>query len=136
VVCTLRLVFSSGSASAGPPPLGGGRLLVLQYVFLVGAVAIGSLVRRRQSERLRPAGGAAEGVGVGLVERMEKVEESVRSMVAAVGVLSRTVEKLGVRFRVLRRTLRDPISEVLLIVKIPTCLRIRSSIRILDSTKC
>lgn len=71
-----------------------------------------------------------------MVERMEKVEESVRSMVAAVGVLSRTVEKLGVRFRVLRRTLRDPISEVLLIVKIPTCLRIRSSIRILDSTKC
>lgn len=32
-------------------------------------------------------------------------------MVAAVAVLSRTVEKLGLRFRVLRRTLRDPISE-------------------------
>ena len=49
---------------------------------------------------------------MGLVERMEKVEDSVRGMVAAVGVLSRTVEKLSVRFRVLRRTLRDPISEV------------------------
>ncbi|TKW10857.1 hypothetical protein SEVIR_6G195400v4 [Setaria viridis] len=111
VVCAARLVFSSGSASAGPPPLAGGRLLVLQYVLLVGAVAIGSLIRRRQSERLRPGGGAKDGIRAGLVERVEKVEESVRRMVAAVGVLSRTVEKLGVRFRVLRRTLRDPISE-------------------------
>jgi hypothetical protein len=40
------------------------------------------------------------------------VEETVRGMVAAVAVLSRAVEKLGLRFRVLRRTLRDPISEV------------------------
>uniref|UniRef100_J3MTY7 Uncharacterized protein n=1 Tax=Oryza brachyantha TaxID=4533 RepID=J3MTY7_ORYBR len=45
--------------------------------------------------------------------RIGKVEESVRGVVAAggVGVLSRTVEKLGVRFRVLRRTLRDPINQ-------------------------
>nr|CAB3481193.1 unnamed protein product [Digitaria exilis] len=113
VVCAARLVFSpsSVSASAGPPPLGGGKLLVLQYLLLVGAVAIGSLIRRRQSGWLRPAGGAAEGLGVGLVERVDKVEDSVRGMVAAVGVLSRIVEKLGVRFRVLRRTLRDSISE-------------------------
>ncbi|CAO2191844.1 unnamed protein product [Urochloa humidicola] len=111
-ICAVRLVFSPSNASAGPPPpLAGGRLLVLNYLLLVGAVAIGSLIRRRQSERLRPAGGAKEGVGVGLAERMEKVEESVRGMVAAVGVLSRTVEKLGVRFRVLRRILRDPIDE-------------------------
>ncbi|KAF8654348.1 hypothetical protein HU200_061528 [Digitaria exilis] len=99
VVCAARLVFSpsSVSASAGPPPLGGGKLLVLQYLLLVGAVAIGSLIRRRQSGWLRPAGGAAEGLGVGLVERVDKVEDSVRGMVAAVGVLSRIVEKLGVR---------------------------------------
>jgi len=112
LVCAARLVFSPSSAGAGPLPLADGRLLVLQYLLLVGAVAIGSLIRRRQSGRLRPASGAAERVGVGLVERMEKVEDSVRGMVAAVGVLSRTVEKLSVRFRVLRRTLRDPISEV------------------------
>ncbi|KAF8747765.1 hypothetical protein HU200_013173 [Digitaria exilis] len=113
VVCAARLVFSpsSVSASAGPPPLGGGKLLVLQYLLLVGAVAIGSLIRRRQSGWLRPAGGAAEGLGVGSVERLEKVEDSVRGLVAAVSVLSRIVEKLGVRFRVLRRTLRDSISE-------------------------
>ena len=112
LVCAARLVFSPSSAGAGPLPLADGRLLVLQYVLLVGAVAIGSLIRRRQSGRLRPPSGAAERAGVGLVERMDKVEDSVRGMVAAVGVLSRTVEKLSVRFRVLRRTLRDPISEV------------------------
>ncbi|XP_039854487.1 uncharacterized protein LOC120712697 isoform X2 [Panicum virgatum] len=111
LVCAARLVFSPSSASAGPLPLADGRLLVLQYVLLVGAVAIGSLIRRRQSGRLRPPSGAADRAGMGLVERMDKVEDSVRGMVAAVGVLSRTVEKLSVRFRVLRRTLRDPISE-------------------------
>jgi len=106
VVCAARLVFLPAGASAVPPPL-----LVLQYVLLVGAVAIGSLIRRRQSGRLRPAAGAA-GVGGGLTGRVEKVEETVRGMVAAIAVLSRTVEKLGLRFRVLRRTLRDPITEV------------------------
>ncbi|KAL6661678.1 hypothetical protein ACP70R_001062 [Stipagrostis hirtigluma subsp. patula] len=111
VVCAARLVFPSSNASAGAQ-FAGGRLFVVQYVLLVGAVAIGSLIRRRQWGRLRrPGGGTAEAVGVGLVGRVEKVEESVRGVVAAVGVLSRTVEKLGVRFRVLRRTLRDPISE-------------------------
>ncbi|KAK3123718.1 hypothetical protein QOZ80_8AG0635020 [Eleusine coracana subsp. coracana] len=110
VVCAARLVFTPGSASAGPP-LAGGRLFVVQYVLLVGAVAIGSLIRRRQRGRLRGVGSAVEKVGVGLAGRIEKLEESVRSVAAAVGVLSRAVEKLGVRFRVLRRTLRDPISE-------------------------
>ncbi|XP_062191321.1 uncharacterized protein LOC133895164 [Phragmites australis] len=105
VVCAARLVFTPGVSAA--PPVAGGRLLVVQYVLLVGAVAIGSLIRRRQWERLRPLGrGGAEAVG-----RIEKLEESMRGVVAAVGVLSRTVEKLGLRFRVLRRKLRDPISE-------------------------
>ncbi|KAG8047810.1 hypothetical protein GUJ93_ZPchr0008g13071 [Zizania palustris] len=115
VVCATRLVFPSAGASLAPArPLAGGRLFVVQYVLLVGAVAIGSLIRRRQWGQLcRVASGAAAG-GVDFAGRMGKVEGSVRSMVAAVGVLSRTVEKLSVRFRVLRRTLRDPISEVLL----------------------
>ncbi|KAJ1268923.1 hypothetical protein BS78_07G170800 [Paspalum vaginatum] len=110
VVCVALVLFAPGSATGGPP-LAGGRLLVVQYALLVGAVAIGSLIRRRQVGRLHPSGGAADEVGVGLLARLEKVEESVRGMVATVGVLSRTVEKLGLRFRVFRRTLRDPISE-------------------------
>lgn len=87
----------------------------MQYVLLVGAVAIGSLIRRRQWGRLCQVGGGGGGGaaarGVDFAGRIGEVEESVRGVVAAVGVLSRTVEKLGVRFRVLRRTLRDPINE-------------------------
>lgn len=89
-------------------------MFVLQYVLLVGAVAVGVLVRRKQWERLCRvgAGGSASATGgVDLVGRVEKVEESVRGVLAAVVVLSRTVEKLGVRFRVLRRAVTDPISE-------------------------
>lgn len=91
-------------------------MFVVQYVLLVGAVAIGSLIRRRQWGRLCQVGGGGDGGaaarGVDFAGRIGEVEESVRGVVAAVGVLSRTVEKLGVRFRVLRRTLRDPINEV------------------------
>uniref|UniRef100_A0A453RT56 Secreted protein n=1 Tax=Aegilops tauschii subsp. strangulata TaxID=200361 RepID=A0A453RT56_AEGTS len=89
-------------------------MFVLQYVLLVGAVAVGVLVRRKQWERLCRvgAGGSVSATGgVDLVGRVEKVEESVRGVLAAVVVLSRTVEKLGVRFRVLRRAVTDPISE-------------------------
>lgn len=111
-VYAARLVLARGNPVK---PLASGRLLVVQYVLLVAAVAIGALVRRRQWARLTRVGvrgvGASAPRGVDLVGRVEKVEESVRGVVAAVGVLSRTVEKLGVRFRVLRRTLRDPISE-------------------------
>jgi len=49
LVCAARLVFSPSSAGAGPLPLADGRLLVRQYLLLVGTVAIGSLIRRRQS---------------------------------------------------------------------------------------
>ncbi|KAF0906320.1 hypothetical protein E2562_009688 [Oryza meyeriana var. granulata] len=112
VVCLTRLVFPPAPAPAGT--LVGGRLFVVHYVLLVGAVAIGSLIRRRQWGQLCRAGdggAAAASWGVDFAGRIGKVEESVRGVVAAVGVLSRTVEKLGVRFRVLRRMLRDPINE-------------------------
>lgn len=47
-----------------------------------------------------------------LVERVEKLEEDLRSSVTIIGVLSRQLEKLGIRFRVTRRTLKEPIAEV------------------------
>uniref|UniRef100_A0A0E0EMH1 Uncharacterized protein n=1 Tax=Oryza meridionalis TaxID=40149 RepID=A0A0E0EMH1_9ORYZ len=114
VVCAARLVFPPPTTTgASAPGLVGGRMFVAQYVLLVGAVAIGSLIRRRQWGRLCQVGGGGGSAdrGVDFAGRIGKVEESVRGVVAAVGVLSRAVEKLGVRFRVLRRTLRDPINE-------------------------
>ncbi|XP_020170918.1 uncharacterized protein [Aegilops tauschii subsp. strangulata] len=113
-VCTVRLIVSRGGPVKPFAALASGRMFVLQYVLLVGAVAVGVLVRRKQWERLCRvgAGGSVSATGgVDLVGRVEKVEESVRGVLAAVVVLSRTVEKLGVRFRVLRRAVTDPISE-------------------------
>ncbi|KAH9299420.1 hypothetical protein KI387_031102, partial [Taxus chinensis] len=46
-----------------------------------------------------------------LIRRVNKLEEDVGSSVTIIRVLSRQLEKLGVRFRVTRRTLRDPINE-------------------------
>uniref|UniRef100_A0A0E0LW49 Uncharacterized protein n=1 Tax=Oryza punctata TaxID=4537 RepID=A0A0E0LW49_ORYPU len=113
VVCAARLVFPPPTPTGVPASaLVGGRLFVVQYVLLVGAVAIGSLIRRRQWGRLRRVGGGGPtDRGVDFAGRIGEVEVSVRGVVAAVGVLSRSVEKLGLRFRVLRRTLRDPINE-------------------------
>ncbi|XP_044432352.1 uncharacterized protein [Triticum aestivum] len=113
-VCAVRLIVARGGSVKPFAAVASGRMFVLQYVLLVGAVAVGVLVRRKQWERLCRvgAGGSASATGgVDLVGRVEKVEESVRVVLAAVVVLSRTVEKLGVRFRVLRRTVTDPISE-------------------------
>ncbi|XP_044428862.1 uncharacterized protein [Triticum aestivum] len=119
-VCAVRLIVTRGGSVKPFAALASGRMFVLQYVLLVGAVAVGVLVRRKQWERLCRvgAGGSASATGgVDLVGRVEKVEESVRGVLAAVVVLSRTVEKLGVRFRVLRRTVTDPISETATLVE-------------------
>lgn len=47
-------------------------------------------------------------------QRIGKLEDDVQSVAAIARMLSRHLEKLGVRFRVTRRTLRDPIQEVML----------------------
>ncbi|XP_020255763.1 uncharacterized protein LOC109832765 [Asparagus officinalis] len=87
----------------------GNRILVCQLLMLVGSVAIGSLIRRRQWGRICRK--AETGVGVDLVARIEKVEEELRSSVTIVRVLSRQLEKLGIRFRVTRKALKEPITE-------------------------
>ncbi|KAM3709673.1 hypothetical protein ACB098_02G191800 [Castanea mollissima] len=81
---------------------------------LAGGVAIGSWIRRRQWRRLcrqtwNTGGGGV--VEVNLLERIEKLEEDLRSSATIIRVLSRQLEKLGIRFRVTRKTLKDPIAE-------------------------
>uniref|UniRef100_A0A803KXR1 Uncharacterized protein n=2 Tax=Chenopodium quinoa TaxID=63459 RepID=A0A803KXR1_CHEQI len=46
-----------------------------------------------------------------VIDRIEKLEESMRSATSIIRMLSRQLEKLGVRFRVTRKSLKDPISE-------------------------
>ena len=87
----------------------GRSILAWQFVFLVGAVVIGRTIRVRQWRRFC----RENGTSVNLMERIEKVEKDLRSSTTIVRILSRQLEKLGIRFRVTRRTLKDPISQVI-----------------------
>ncbi|CAL1381759.1 unnamed protein product [Linum trigynum] len=49
---------------------------------------------------------------VNLLERIEKLEEDLRSTATIVRVLSRQLEKLGIRFRLTRKALKEPIAEL------------------------
>ncbi|XP_041004854.1 uncharacterized protein LOC121250017 [Juglans microcarpa x Juglans regia] len=88
----------------------GNRVSVWGVVLLAGGVAIGSWIRRQQWRRVsreRVTGGNE----VNLLERVEKLEEDLRSSATIIRVLSRHLEKLGIRFRVTRKALKDPIAE-------------------------
>ncbi|CAH2043375.1 unnamed protein product [Thlaspi arvense] len=87
----------------------GKKVLSLGFVGLVGSVASGSWLRRRQWMRI--CKGTREGEGTNLIRRLEKLEEDLKSSTTIVRVLSRHLEKLGIRFRVTRKALKEPISE-------------------------
>lgn len=89
----------------------GSKIVVWQFILLVGSVAIGSLIRRRQWARIYREN--ESGVGVDLLARIEKVEEDLRSSTTILRVLSRQLEKLGIRFRVTRKALKEPMTEVI-----------------------
>ncbi|KAM7517478.1 hypothetical protein LguiB_016658 [Lonicera macranthoides] len=82
-----------------------------QFLLLVGGVAVGVVIRKRQWSRICMDFSKPSGSGVNLVERIEKLEEDIKSSVTIVRVLSRQLEKLGIRFRVTRKALKQPIAE-------------------------
>lgn len=78
----------------------------------VGVLA-GAWIRRRQwRETLLTGGFTGSDSVVYLLERIEKLEEDVRSSATVVRVLSRQLEKLGIRFRLTRKAIKEPITEV------------------------
>ncbi|KAL3591565.1 hypothetical protein D5086_010205 [Populus alba] len=79
-------------------------------VVMVSGVVIGAWIRRRQWWRICRETGR-EG-SLNLVGRIEKLEQDVRSSATIIRVLSRQLEKLGIRFRVTRKALKEPIVEV------------------------
>ncbi|KAK4707803.1 hypothetical protein R3W88_028728 [Solanum pinnatisectum] len=98
----------------------GNRVLAAQCVVLVGGVIIGSVIRRRQWRRIcmnKFSRSGSDLKGVNLLERIEKVEEDLRSSATIIRVLSRQLEKLGIRFRVTRKTLKDPITEAAMLAQ-------------------
>ncbi|CAN4126721.1 unnamed protein product [Withania somnifera] len=110
------ICFAVNSWFVGSQKWLGNRVLGVQCVVLVGGVIIGSVIRRRQWKRICMSNfsryGSGGGLkGVNLLERIEKVEEDLRSSATIIRVLSRQLEKLGIRFRVTRKTLKDPITE-------------------------
>lgn len=95
--------------------LGNKVYLVWQVAVFVCGIVIGAWLRRRQWRRVSWNRGA-EGIGVmgGSIDfaaRVAKLEEDVRSSTTMIRVLSRQLEKLGIRFRVTRKNLKEPIAE-------------------------
>ncbi|KAK4366975.1 hypothetical protein RND71_014855 [Anisodus tanguticus] len=110
----VAISFALNSWFLGSQKWLGNRVLGVQCVVLVSGVIIGSVIRRRQWKRICMNNFSRSGScskGVNLLERIEKLEEDLRSSVTIIRVLSRQLEKLGIRFRVTRKTLKDPITE-------------------------
>lgn len=92
----------------------GKRVLAFGVMVLVCGVWIGAVIRRRQWRRICWEKVRGEGrESVNLVERIEKLEEDLKSYATIIRVLSRQLEKLGIRFRVTRKALKEPITEVM-----------------------
>ncbi|KAK1361748.1 ABC transporter family member [Heracleum sosnowskyi] len=89
----------------------GDKAPVCQFLLLGAGILIGSVIRRRQWRRVCMGFSKPGRVEVNVVDRIEKLEEDIRSWGNVVRVMSKQLEKLGIRFRVTRRTLRDPIAE-------------------------
>ncbi|XP_061336608.1 uncharacterized protein LOC133283717 [Gastrolobium bilobum] len=97
---------ASGSKNGFLVAIGNRVVVVCGILMLVGGVLVGAWVRGRQWRRI-----CRERVKGGLVERIEKLEDELKSSVTVIRVLSRQIEKLGTRFRVTRQALKDPITE-------------------------
>ncbi|XP_054806921.1 uncharacterized protein LOC129309382 [Prosopis cineraria] len=88
----------------------GNKAIVWGVLMLVGGVVIGAWIRRRQWRRICRET-HKEGLEVNLLHRIEKLEEDLKSSVTIARVLSRQLEKLGIRFRVTRKGLKEPLNE-------------------------
>lgn len=92
----------------------GSRVLIGQCVVLVIGVLIGAVIRRRQWMRICGDGFGRKGIDgrvLNVLDRVEKLEEELSGTVRIVHGLSRRLEKLGIRFRVTRKSLKEPIAE-------------------------
>ncbi|KAI7732465.1 hypothetical protein M8C21_012521 [Ambrosia artemisiifolia] len=111
---SIGLVINSTVSTSQKPVLEwlGNRVTVWQPVLLIVGIVIGVVIRRRQWRRVCFGFGKPGSSGVvNLVERIEKVEEDVRNSATIIRVLSRQLEKLGIRFRVTRKSMKEPIAQ-------------------------
>ncbi|KAJ1381994.1 hypothetical protein SESBI_44649 [Sesbania bispinosa] len=99
-------LVSSGSKNGLLVAIGNRVSVEWGVLMLVSGVAVGALIRTRQWRRIH-----RERVKGGFVERIEKMEEELKSSATLIRVLSRQIEKLGSRFQVTRQALKDPIAQ-------------------------
>lgn len=88
--------------------------LSLPLLAIWGAILLNAFVQYRILERLTclsPRKGSTGRVDFTLQQRVADLEENVGEFVTTARGLSKQVEKLGVRFRATKRTLRDPMQE-------------------------
>lgn len=88
----------------------GNRVAPWSLLFLVVGVLTGAVIRRRKWRETVLNGGVSVSE-VEFLQRIEKLEEDLKSNATVVRVLSRQLEKLGIRFRVTRKGLKEPITE-------------------------
>ncbi|KAI3798596.1 hypothetical protein L1987_33873 [Smallanthus sonchifolius] len=110
---SIGFVISSTFSTSQKPVLEwlGTRGSVWQSVNLVVGIVIGVAIRRRQWRRVCLGFSKPGSSRVNLIERIEKVEEDLRNSATIIRVLSRQLEKLGIRFRVTRKSMKEPIAQ-------------------------
>ncbi|KAL0350085.1 UNVERIFIED_CONTAM: hypothetical protein Sradi_4157700 [Sesamum radiatum] len=97
----------------------GSKILVWQCVVLVAGLVAGAVIRRRQWRRICGVGlsRGPSSSGANLLERVEKLDDDLRSSATIIQALSRRLEKLGIRFRLTRKALKEPIAETAALVQ-------------------
>ena len=96
----------------------GDKVSVCQFLLLGAGILIGAVIRRRQWRRVCMGFSKPGSLEVNVVDKIEKLEADIRSLASLVRLMSKQLEKLGIRFRVTRRTLRDPIAKVTILLMI------------------
>ncbi|XP_021637860.2 uncharacterized protein LOC110633530 isoform X2 [Hevea brasiliensis] len=97
--------------------IGSNKAFAWGLVVMVSGMVIGAWIRRRQWLRFCRVTVREGRESVNLVERIEKLEEDLRSSATIIRVLSRQLEKLGIRFRVTRKALKEPVAETAALAK-------------------
>ncbi|GER26876.1 delta-adaptin [Striga asiatica] len=118
VYFAVRWVVQKGAGDLG---FLGGRVAMWQCVVLVTGLAAGAAIRRRQWRRVCGGVGSSRSSSTygdsNLLERVERLEEDLRGSATIVQALARRLEKLGIRFRVTRKALKEPIAETAALVQ-------------------
>lgn len=87
----------------------GNRVAPLSMLLLAVGVLAGVLIRRRRDVMI----GEVPVSNLSLLPRIQKLEGDLARSANVIRILSRQLEKLGMRFQLTRKNMKEPISEVI-----------------------